>query len=98
MAELQPSAIDCLRCGKPLYFLGVRDFHEGTRVGFFGDFFELFQTREELDMFACGSCGHVEFFIGGVGDELRGFKTIGSVRKRRVQVGRPGRDSEPESP
>jgi hypothetical protein len=89
MAELQPSAIDCLRCGKPLYFLGVRDFHEGTRVGFFGDFFELFQTREELDMFACGSCGHVEFFIGGVGDELRGFKITGRVRKRRVPTGRP---------
>lgn len=67
----------------------MRDFHEGTRVGFFGDFFELFQTREELDMFACGSCGHVEFFIGGVGDELRGFKITGRVRKRRVPTGRP---------
>lgn len=67
----------------------MRDFHEGTRVGFVGDFFELFQTPEELDMFACGACGHVEFFIGGVGDELRGFKINGRVGKRRLRTGRP---------
>ncbi len=91
MAELHPSPIDCLRCQQPLYFLGVREFHEGARVGVFGDLFELFQDREELDLFACGSCGHVEFFIGGVGDELRGFKTTGKIRKRRLQVGRESR-------
>ena len=88
MAELNPSPIDCLRCHRPLYFLGVREFHEGARVGVFGDFFELFQNRDEFDLFACGSCAHVEFFIGGVGDELQGFKTTGKVRKRRVQAGR----------
>lgn len=81
--------IDCLRCGQPLYFLGVREFHEGTRTGFFGDFFELFQHREEMDMFACGSCGQIEFFVGGVGDELRGFQVTGKFRRRRVQTGRP---------
>jgi len=89
VADLVQTPIDCLRCARPLYFLGVRKFHEGARPGAFGDVFELFQNREELDMFACGACGHVEFFIGGVGDDLRGFKTTGRVRKRRVQVGRP---------
>ena len=86
MPEPKQSPIDCLRCGSPLYFLGVRKFHEGSSPGVFGDFFEAFQHREELDMFACGNCGHVEFFVGGVGDELRGFepeqeKSGGLIRK-----------------
>ena len=68
------SPINCARCHRPLYFLGLRNFHEGSRPGVFGDLFELFQNREELELFACGHCGHVEFFVGGVGEELRGFE------------------------
>jgi hypothetical protein len=75
MAEPKRASIDCVRCRGPLYFLGIREFHEGTRIGFFGDLFEAFQNREELEMFACGTCGHVEFFVGGVGEDLRGWKT-----------------------
>lgn len=89
MPEPKQAPIDCLRCAPPLYFLGVRQFHEGSRPGVFGDFFELFQNREEMDMFACGGCGHIEFFVGGVGDALRGFEVQGTVRKRRKQTGRP---------
>lgn len=89
MPEPKQAPIDCLRCERPLYFLGVRQFHEGSRPGVFGDFFELFQNREEMDMFACGACGHIEFFVGGVGDALRGFEVPGTVRKRRKQTGRP---------
>lgn len=74
MADLKVAPINCVRCASPLYFLGIREFHEGTRVGFFGDLFEAFQHREELEMFACGTCGHVEFFVGGVGEGLRGWE------------------------
>lgn len=73
MAKPKQSPINCVRCDSPLYFLGIREFHEGTRIGFLGDIAELFQHREELEMFACGSCGHVEFFVEGVGEEARGW-------------------------
>jgi hypothetical protein len=69
--KLKATEIHCLRCAKPLYFLGKREFHEGSRVGVFGDLFELAQSREEFQMYACGGCGHVEFFIRGVGEEQR---------------------------
>lgn len=79
MAEPQRAPINCVRCAAPLYFLGIRKFHEGGSPGFFGDFFEAFQNKEELEMFACGRCGHVEYFVGGVGEALRGW----APRKRR---------------
>jgi hypothetical protein len=55
----------CIRCDGRLIFLGKKDFHEGTRAwGFiFGDFGELLTGGEEIAMFACEECGHVEFFI-----------------------------------
>ncbi|MCC7366473.1 MAG: hypothetical protein IT303_19100 [Dehalococcoidia bacterium] len=63
--------ITCTRCAVPLVFLGERRFHEGTRVGFLGDLAELFQHREEFELFACTQCGSSELFIKGVGDDLR---------------------------
>lgn len=74
MADPVQAPINCVRCSRPLYFLGIREFHEGTRIGILGDLFEAFQHREELEMFACGSCGHVEFFVGGVGEAQRGWE------------------------
>ncbi len=75
MADPKKAPINCVRCQEALYFLGIREFHEGTRIGFLGDLFEAFQHREELEMFACGNCGHVEFFVGGVGESLRGWES-----------------------
>jgi len=72
--KLIEAPINCLRCGQKLFFLGVKEFHEGTRIGVLGDIFELFQNREELELFACARCGHAEFFIGGVGEEARGWE------------------------
>ena len=49
----------CTRCDAPLILLGRKSFHEG------GSFFlpELFETRTEIEMWACSECGHVEFFM-----------------------------------
>jgi DNA-directed RNA polymerase subunit RPC12/RpoP len=58
----------CLRCEADLDFLGTKDFHEGARWGFLGDLAELFVNRERLDVYACPNCGHIEFFLDGVGD------------------------------
>jgi hypothetical protein len=50
--------------------LGDRDFHEGTRAWGFvlGDLGELLTGGTKLEMWACESCGHVEFFVPGVGE------------------------------
>lgn len=33
---------------------------------------ELFFGRPRYDVYACPNCGKMEFFLDGVGDELRG--------------------------
>jgi DNA-directed RNA polymerase subunit RPC12/RpoP len=55
----------CTRCDGRLFFLGKKDFHEGTRAwGFIlGDVGELLTGSEEMAMFVCEDCGHVEFFM-----------------------------------
>jgi hypothetical protein len=66
MAEDTSSeSLPCVRCDEPLTFLGEKDFHEGSRGWgfFFGDFGELLTSRQTIQMYACESCGHVEFFL-----------------------------------
>ena len=55
----------CTRCDGRLIFVGKKDFHEGTRAwGFIlGDFGELLTGGEEMAMFVCEDCGHIEFFM-----------------------------------
>lgn len=69
-ADDDAEVLPCARCGTPLTFLGERDFHEGTRAWGFvlGDFGELLTGGTKLEMWACESCGHVEFFVPGVGE------------------------------
>jgi Zn finger protein HypA/HybF involved in hydrogenase expression len=62
--------IDCLRCHTPLAFAGNYKFHEGSKIGFWGDLFELFLDRAEFDLYSCPKCGKVEFFIPKKGNEI----------------------------
>ncbi|MCK3683433.1 hypothetical protein [Maribellus sp. YY47] len=55
--------VNCLRCDIPLIFSGRYDFHEGARLGAWGNLFELFVNAERFDLYACPKCGKVEFFI-----------------------------------
>ena len=55
--------IECLRCKVQLKYQGNFKFHEGTRVGAFGNLFELFTNRESFDLYCCPKCGKVEFFL-----------------------------------
>ena len=63
-APVAPAARDlaCLRCAQPMRPLGPRAFHEGSvaRAVLLG---ELFTRREGFDLYACGACGKVEFFL-----------------------------------
>lgn len=56
-----------------LRFLGTKRFHEGKRqLGFWlGNVGQLFVNREAFDVFACPTCGKVEFFVDGLGEDLR---------------------------
>jgi hypothetical protein len=67
----EPEPLACLRCSGPMAFQGLKAFHEGTRIGVFGDFFELFQNRESLAVFVRPDCGHVEFLSPGIGESNR---------------------------
>ena len=63
--------LKCLRCDRPLAFVGTREFHEGPGGGLFSDLTELFMKKEKFDVYVCQNCGHVEFFVNGVGEQLR---------------------------
>jgi hypothetical protein len=73
MLRHPPSNLSCLRCQTPLAFAGTKRFHEGTLFwDTLGGIFELFKNREHFDVYVCPHCGKVEFFVEGVGDDLRG--------------------------
>ena len=61
----------CPRCDRELDYMGTKSFHEGTRWGALGDLGELFVNKERLDVYRCPRCGRVEFFVDGVGEDLR---------------------------
>lgn len=60
--EVEKRDIDCLRCDVRMRYAGEYKFHEGSKVGVFGNLFELFQNREAFDLYVCPQCGKVEFF------------------------------------
>ena len=62
--EILPDArkVDCIRCEIPMIFTGNYKFHEGNKLGLFGNFFELFVNSESFDLYLCPKCGKVEFF------------------------------------
>ncbi len=64
--------VTCPRCNGPLTYGGTKNFHEGTRAwDFLGGVFELLKHREAFDIYVCARCGRVEFFVDGIGEELR---------------------------
>jgi hypothetical protein len=67
------NTVSCTRCQVPLQYSGTKKFHEGSRGwGFFlGDLGELFTNREHFDIYVCPKCGRVEFFLDGIGEEMR---------------------------
>ena len=51
-------------------FVAERDFREGTG-GWelaFGRLGPLFENSTRMEVCACQSCGHVEFFLPGIGE------------------------------
>jgi hypothetical protein len=64
-------SIQCLRCSMPLELAGTREFHEGTRWGFIGNWGELFVHKEAYDVYICPHCGKAEFFVAGLGTAER---------------------------
>lgn len=73
-AAFEPAVVKtltCLRCEAALEHVGTKRFHEGTRWGVLGELGELFVKRDRFDVYACPRCGHVEFFLDGVGEDHR---------------------------
>ena len=66
------SGVSCLRCRTSLERVGTKTFHEGINWGILGELGELFVKRATFDVYHCPDCGHVEFFMDGVGEPLRG--------------------------
>ena len=65
------SRVRCMQCDRDLEYVGTKSFHEGTRWGVLGDIGELFVNKQKLDLYCCPRCGRVEFFVDGIGEDLR---------------------------
>lgn len=65
MADKYPQTGDaCLRCGQPLYSLGVHEFREGGTSGgwklLFGEWAELGEDMAGFEVLACRGCRKIE--------------------------------------
>jgi len=60
-----------LRCDAEIEFVGLKKFHEGKRLDALGVFGSLAVNQEELELYVCPGCGHVELFAPGAGDRRR---------------------------
>ena len=65
------STISCGRCNIIMQYAGTKRFHEGTNWGWLGEIGEFFVKKEHFDVYVCPRCGAVEFFVDGIGEELR---------------------------
>ena len=65
------SRVTCGRCGVSMNFGGTKRFHEGTNWGWVGEIGEFFVRKERFDVYVCPRCGVVEFFVDGIGEDLR---------------------------
>ena len=61
----------CLRCHRLLVHAGTRSFRDDDllSIKFLG--YEM-NRSERYDIYVCKNCGKAEFFVDGVGDEMRG--------------------------
>lgn len=57
--------VTCLRCSADVPYAGRVRFHEGSNLAPFllGNVGELLVTRQEMDVYACKACGHIELFL-----------------------------------
>lgn len=58
-----------------------------------GDLDELFVNKETFDVYHCPHCGKVEFFVDGIGENLRPSKPPGEVRPPSTLRSTPSRIS-----
>jgi hypothetical protein len=63
--ETPPNPLNYLRCQGTMKYLGNKSFREW---GFLADFGI---DREHFDLYLCPRCGHVDFFVDGIGAESR---------------------------
>lgn len=65
------TALNCLRCVRPLDFLGTKSLGDGPRWGFLGMLPAPCVEKAWLDVYCCPKCGRAEFFVSGIGEEFR---------------------------
>jgi len=71
VGAVSSSPISCLRCSTGLNPVRKKRLQGGSDTGFLGAIGDLFVKHEEFSVYTCPRCGHVEFFVAGVGEETR---------------------------
>ena len=63
--------MNCLRCGNTMEDLGCEEIQLGHYGFFSGHLSNLFSGAMEVRIYACQSCGKIEFFQAGYEEEER---------------------------
>jgi len=63
--------VRCLRCDTPTKYVRTEAFRHGGWGSVLSELLDLEDDNDELDLHLCPHCGHVEFFVSGVGEEYR---------------------------
>ena len=69
------TVLHCLRCKAQMKHVGTKRFEERNAFELSFAFFDLsdvFSSNPRYDIYVCPNCGKAEFFVDGIGDELRG--------------------------
>jgi predicted nucleic-acid-binding Zn-ribbon protein len=65
----KPISIECPHCKTHLEYFGKKQLYEGGHTA--AEWGGFFVNRMNFDLYVCLRCGHIEFFVQGVGEELR---------------------------
>ena len=60
--------VKCLRCNVPLEFVGARFIQYWHNLR---SLEEAFNYNEDTDLLRCPTCGHLEYFARGFGEDMR---------------------------
>lgn len=61
----------CVRCDVDERYLGARRFRQTADSGALGGLGQPFAIDQAFDVYVCPRCGHVDMFVGGVGEDTQ---------------------------
>lgn len=63
--------VSCIRCGNAIQLIGGGSFTCWDKWGWWWYLMAPLVESENFEIYSCSTCGQVELFLGGIGQEIR---------------------------